>query len=291
MNYMSLTWANLEWGPWISFTDNEAWKTLPTTAGIYRVRATTRDELFYIGETARNLRERIGSLRTNSQKETMPFNDPHTAAPALWAWNNSDQLDYECSATVLHNIEHIQDSTKTLRGLKCYLLWRYRLERGESVRCNHGHFPARYTKSKNKSDGYQGERLPDDAPDNPAGGPSYPPLKLIGNPFDEKEWMSGLDWSAFLPLHAQITKTLQPTPGVYRILTLENHDVFEIGKTTNVQRIPTHSQKNWGHLQPLFSYAPLEYKTPLFQLLEIENDLLGGFYALTKHLPTMVSAF
>jgi len=28
----------------------------------------------------------------------MPWNDPHTAAPALWAWTDADGFSYECSA-------------------------------------------------------------------------------------------------------------------------------------------------------------------------------------------------
>jgi hypothetical protein len=28
----------------------------------------------------------------------MPWNDPHTATPSLWAWQDAEGFEYECSA-------------------------------------------------------------------------------------------------------------------------------------------------------------------------------------------------
>jgi hypothetical protein len=53
----------------------------------------------YIGQTGRSLRERINDLIRNSILERMPFNDPHTAAPNLWAWLKTDSFQYEFSFT------------------------------------------------------------------------------------------------------------------------------------------------------------------------------------------------
>src|ERR1700730_1791625 len=96
MNFLSPTWNELPWTPWTSFSDS--FKHLPTGSGMYRVRAVNGNELFYLGETGRDLRARLGDLRRNTMQEFMPYNDPHTAAPSLWAWRQAEGIDFECSA-------------------------------------------------------------------------------------------------------------------------------------------------------------------------------------------------
>ena len=50
----------LEWTPWISLEpDAGELHSLPTTAGIYRVRHPTFGHLVYIGETGRSIRGRV----------------------------------------------------------------------------------------------------------------------------------------------------------------------------------------------------------------------------------------
>ena len=82
MKFLSLNWCGLQWTPWIPFTSPDI-ETLPTGPGVYRIKAIGIDELFYIGQTGRNLRERLTALIRNTldDPEHMPFNDPHTAAP------------------------------------------------------------------------------------------------------------------------------------------------------------------------------------------------------------------
>jgi len=200
MNFLSLTWNDLSWTPWISFSD--PFKPFPSGPGMYRVRAVNGNELFYLGETGRNLRERVGDLRRGTMQELMPYNDPHTTAPSLWAWRHAEGIAFECSVASVTLADTKEEARRLREGLEFYLLWQYRLEFGFSTRCNHGRFHPRYVKSTDRKKGFQGHRLPDTAPDKPAGGPSLP------------------------------------------------HD------------------------------------TPAYQRHEVENDLLGGFYALTRNIPT-----
>jgi hypothetical protein len=72
--------------------------------------------------------------------ELMPFNDPHTAAPNLWAWRQEEHWAYECSAATFLK------SRLERKAMECFLLWKYRLEKGESTLSNHGRF-IRITKS------------------------------------------------------------------------------------------------------------------------------------------------
>jgi hypothetical protein len=75
--------SDLEWTPWIPL--DKCWRgsAISDRPGLYRIRHET-SSIDYIGETGRSLRERLAALR-GVYSELIPFRDPHTAAPALWA--------------------------------------------------------------------------------------------------------------------------------------------------------------------------------------------------------------
>ena len=98
MIYFDINWQGLKWCNWVKFED---WKfekkNITNNPGIYRIRPMDKDFLMYVGETGRNLRERLDYLIRNVNKEEIPFNDPHTAAPNLWAWAKTNNYKYEVS--------------------------------------------------------------------------------------------------------------------------------------------------------------------------------------------------
>ena len=63
MHFLDENWGEVMWTSWVPFTTPLAFKQLPTSAGMCRVGAVNGQELFYVGETGRNLRERLGDLR------------------------------------------------------------------------------------------------------------------------------------------------------------------------------------------------------------------------------------
>ena len=81
-------WCNLTWTEWIPFSaTKQVWTRIPREPGLYRIRPVGKEYLAYIGETKRTLRERLHTLRIELAKSAqMPWSDPHTEAPALWAW-------------------------------------------------------------------------------------------------------------------------------------------------------------------------------------------------------------
>ena len=82
----------MHWSDWRPFApDREAFADFPRTPGPYRVRPIgQQDRLAYIGQTGRSLRERVRTLCLRTLDSDMPFNDPHTAAPNLWAWSQTE---------------------------------------------------------------------------------------------------------------------------------------------------------------------------------------------------------
>jgi hypothetical protein len=277
------TWGNLSWTPWVSFADTYGFRQLPDVPGLSRVRAINGQELFYVGETGRSLQGRLGDLRRNTLKAMMPFNDPHTAAPSLWAWRDADQLEFECSVAPIESTSEI-DGKRLRGGLKYYLLWQYRLEFGSSTRCNHGRFHPRYAKSSDRNRGIQGSRLPDDMPDNPAGGPSLAPLRFLGTPISEY-WM-GLSWTTPVPLNNSIVSRVAQVLGAYKIIDMDQNEIIYIGESENLKnRLSTHAKKSWSGIRVFFSYVEFTSDTLPHQRHEIENDLIGSFYALRGVVP------
>lgn len=134
--FFNQDWCEFNWTSWVPF-ENPTYNILPSTTGLYRVRAIGRNDIFYIGQTGRNLREQLRDLIRNTMKDQllMPYNDPHTAAPSLWAWRDAEGLNFECSATP------ITCSDNERKAIECYLLWQYRLERGRSTVWSEPIFP------------------------------------------------------------------------------------------------------------------------------------------------------
>jgi GIY-YIG catalytic domain len=284
MHFLDENWGEVHWTSWIPFTTSSAFKQLPTLPGLYRIRAVNGKELFYVGETGRNLRERIRSLCNNTMKETMPYNDPHTAAPSLWAWRHADGLDFECSAAPVSFAEDGEEARRLREGFKFYLLWQYRLEFGSSTRCNHGRFHPRYKKSTDREQGVQGYRLDEHEVANPAGGSSLPTLQFLAEPV-APNWM-GLPWTDFFDLSSILLKQVPLVPGVYKLIDLKTGRLIYIGESSNLQkRIRTHARKPWIGYVPAVSYVQMSDNTQKYQLREIENDLIAGFYLYAGHIP------
>lgn len=284
MRFLSSDWGGLPWTPWFAFADADAFRQLPNQSGVYRVRAQGLEELFYIGETGRNVRERLSDLRRNTLKVEMPFNDPHTAAPSLWAWRDAEGCEFECSAASVVFTDDPEEARKRREGLEFYLLWQYRLEFGSSTRCNHGRFHPRYSKSTDRKKNLRGSRHLDHFVDNVAGGESLPPLQERGVPSDD-DWM-GLMWSRPEPLVKGLYRELSIYSGIYKIFDGRTNDLLYVGETSNLrQRLMSHARKNWQCETPLFSWVQLPENIPSYQRREIENDLLGGFYAQAYTVP------
>ena len=278
MNNFSTNWLDLNWSPWISFDANKLeWRMFPKEPGLYRVRPKNGDFLVYVGETGRTLRERLSALRKGALSELMPFNDPHTAAPNLWAYRQEEHWNYECS------VASFSGSNTKRKTFECLLLWKYRLEKGESTLCNHGRFHKNYTKSTDRSKNKRGTRIKE--PDyNLSWGPSVPALRLSGDPLDP-DWM-GLNWSQPTPLKTKQQNILRDTPAVYKIFDPKNKEISYIGETRKFHaRFLSHC-RSFCDFDYLISYCEQPTSIKQYQLHELENDLIAAYYQQTKKPPT-----
>jgi hypothetical protein len=278
--YFSENWCNLPWTPWVPFTaDKEEFRTIPKEPGLYRIRPIGKDFLMYIGETKRTLHQRLHELRhTLRRGELMPWNDPHTAAPSLWAWQDAEGFEYECSATPL------DASQGGRRGMESFLLYHYRQEYGASTLCNFGRFHPRYRKSTNRKENKRGGKLEENHQDNPAGGPSVKPLTAIGTPGD-RYWM-GIAWIGRLPLDGESVSMVPSGAGLYLLFERDNHDIVYIGQSADcAERLRSHAMKLLDEKDMLVSYH-IEKKSLLpHNLKERENDLIGNYFDIYRKVP------
>ena len=278
--FFSENWCSLPWTPWVPFTaDKEEFRTIPKEPGLYRIRPSGKDFLMYIGETRRTLHQRLHELRHTLQRgELMPWNEPMTEAPSLWAWQKAEGYSYECSAASL------DASPGGRRGMQSYLLYQYRQERGESTLCNFERFHPRYRRSTNRKENKRGGKLEEIHLDNPAGGLSIKPLPAIGTP-GERYWME-LAWIGKLPLDGESVSTVPNGAGLYLLFERDTHDLVYIGQSPDcAQRLRSHAMKLLDEKDMLFSYF-IERKPMLpHNLKEQENDLIGNYFDRYRKAP------
>ena len=280
MECFNTDWSSLPWTKWIPFTaDKHTFREIPKKPGLYRIRPIGKDCLMYIGETRRTVHQRVNELRhTLKRTDLMPWNDPHTAAPSLWAWQDAEGFEYECSATPL------DASQNGRRGMESFLLYRYRQEFGESTLCNFGRFHPRYRKSTNRKEGLRGGKLEADHKDNPAGGSSHPPLRVTGKPGD-LGWM-GFSWSGCETMVPEKTCATPAGPGLYVLIDAGSQEIIYIGQSGNcAKRLLDHSRKSWDGKKLQFSFHSVEKPVLTHQLKELENDLIGNYFELYWKAP------
>jgi predicted GIY-YIG superfamily endonuclease len=271
-NFLKDNWCNFQWSPWIKQEDIS--KGIVSLSGIYRVKPKNQDYLIYIGQTG-NLKRRTSTLKRECNKDKMPFRDPHTGAPCLWAWKQTHKFEYEYSFTLT------KDNELERKIIEHFFFWQYRLEYGESPLCSFGRFHKNYTISSNSKKQKRGYHLQDEQI-NPAGTNSHTPLFLKSS-FDDKDWM-GLKWSSIKKLNTLEVKSLPNSPGVYKIFT--NNELLYIGETKNFKnRFLNHVKKNWSFSEVYFSISIQENNIQPHQLKELENDLIAGYFKQSDKAP------
>jgi len=279
MNFLTLTWHDLPWTDWQPLRSPlDASPELPAAPGFYRLRPAGREALAYLDHTTHLRRRVLGDLAPGILAGRMPYTEPHPAGPSLWAWRQAERVEFEVSYT-LTDLEK-----RERQGLLCLLLWRYRLEKGESPWCNFGRFHPDFTRSSSRKSGIRGERRLPDEPPNPAGGPSLPPLQP-GGEFDGPDWL-GLPWSPFYYLRKELSRA-PAGPGVYRLLKPAGPELLHLEAADNLAaRLAALGERDWGPLDPLYSFAALPGSLP-HQRREAENDLIAAYYAAHNRLPTL----
>ena len=273
--------ATIHWTEWLPLAAAVRGMGVPATPGLYRIRRAPSEHLDYLGQTgagSMTLRKRMAMLRGIYAAE-MPYRDPHTAGPALWALRDLGHENFEASFAV------VVGDTPWRKGLECVALAQHRQRFGTSPSVNFGRMPAGYRMSSanNRVIVTAGRRFRG----GPVTGldeahlPGVPPAGLIGGTPTSADWC-GHRWSEWSPADAV---PVNLGTGLYRIRGIASGHVVYIGEGAIRERIRAHLAKvrTSDHAQGriLASDAPLAVSWVAgpwkgHQRLELENDLIAA---------------
>ena len=277
----ALDWLNLDWAEWKPL-DTDSFSEVPKEAGLYRVRqqSESRDHLEYIGESG-DTRRRIQSLARGVYAEEMPYRDPHTAAPCLWAVRD----DVGSALEVSHNTPSKAEDDQHRKGIEAALIALHRRETNRSPTANFGRIIDGYKQSSySQSDpAYRGGLLESDEEEpNTASGVEPPDWQNRKEPL-ARNWMS-LNWSKPYRLKERLDAN-PPDTGIYRIWYEEQDSTLAyIGESSDISsRLYSHEQ-TFGE-DAFFSYAERSDLDASHKRKEIEADCIGSYYIAVGEAP------
>ncbi len=280
-DFYGLDWATLDWSEWKPL-NADSFSEVPKQAGLYRIRhkCGERNHLEYIGESG-DTRRRIQSLARGAYADEMPYRDPHTAAPCLWAIGDHIGPALEVSHTTPLKASNEQHR----KGLEAALISLHRRATNRSPTANFGRIIDGYKQSSYSYNdpAYKGGPLESGEEEpNTASGIEPPGWQNRRKPL-ARDWM-GLDWSEPYRLDERLDAN-PPDAGVYRIWYEEHESTLAyIGESRNIPaRLYNHEQTFGG--DALFAYAEWNGLDAPHQRKEIETDLLGAYYLAIKEAP------
>jgi hypothetical protein len=266
-------------------------QNVPSAPGLYRVRRVGLGWWDYIGQTGTGqmtLRKRMAMLRGVYLSE-MPYRDPHTAGPGLWALRQSSPQPLEAEFCP------IDGTTPWRKGLEAVAIAVHRQEHQRSPTLSFGRMPTgfRMSSANNARLVAAGKRFrggPDETVAE-AHEPGIPPTGPLGSDCTSRSW-GGHAWTPWMTMDAETTQMLAPGDGLYRIRGADERLVY-IGEGAIRSRLLAHLAKlNAPTPQgtALRAAGPLSFSVApnsnwrRHQRLELETDLIGA-YLLATHEP------
>lgn len=273
----------LDWTLWVPLLTSPSDPVVPRLPGLYRIRRVGRTDLDYIGQTGMRLGQRLAMLR-GLYADEMPYRDPHTAAPALWALRHATACDFEVS------VAPVDGSTQWRKGLEALAISLYRQEHGCSPTVEFGRVPEGYLASSSNNSRLvkAGKRF--------RGGPrpglvdashasSIPPVGPLGGDPQAPDW-AGHAWSAWTSLDAGSLRSIPAGNGLYRLRGDDDRTLLYIGQGRVPDRPLAHLAKLriaehpqaaiFGSHQRFECSWVLNGEWLSHQRLELENDLIAA---------------
>ncbi len=274
------------WSPWVPLEGARSDAAVPRLPGLYRIRSVQTGRMLYVGQTGRTLKERLGALK-GVYGELMPYSDPHTVGPALWAHRIDTGETFEVSVAVLE-----VDKADRM-GREALEVTKQRIIDGYSPAYNFGRMPYGWIKStgnnrqlietgkRSRGRRMTAEELAAAAPD-----PSVPPPVTIDGDVRAADWM-GLEWR-----EADRSPPGRDDVGVYRIAASRYGPLDYLGQGLIAARGSAHAT-SWltelaaegsaGRPDRMWDWVGLDLTAR--QLLEVENDLIAGHVVVFTRPP------
>ena len=239
------------WSAWTPLAGAGKDPRLPAASGLYQIRRIGSGALDYIGQTGLTLRARLGML-AGVYRPQMPYRDPHTAGPPLWALRDCEGCDFEVSVTV------VEGTVVQRKALEAVAITLHRRKAGCSPTANFGRMPVGYRASTGNNarlvaTGHRVRGGRDSDP--PTITPSVPVAGSLGGNPDSVDWM-GWAWHGWVPVDEACRSA--DRVGLYRLRAARSgkRALLYVGQGKNVAtRLRAHMAKgkHHDHARPSFS--------------------------------------
>ena len=284
----------LVWSRWTSHHGCWRGQTIPDVPGLYRIRRIGQTGLDYIGQTGvggMTLRKRLGMLRGVYAAE-MPYTDPHTAGPALWAIRQLTGAEYEVS------VAPVAGTTPWRKGLEALAVALHRQEFRRSPTTNFGRMPVGFRRSSGNNSRlvqagkrFRGAGCEGAEPYHAAG---VAPVGPLGGSPHSDGW-GGHAWTTWQPLGSDAALPPTTASGLYRIRDAQESGLLYIGEGLVAARLIAHWRKAhlsgnpqgdvFGSARRLECSWVLNGEWHSHQRLELECDLIAGHLLATGAVP------
>ncbi|WP_193309207.1 GIY-YIG nuclease family protein [Halorubrum halophilum] len=280
-NFYARDWCGMDWSEWkLLYADS--FSEIPKEPGLYRVRHRNDERPFleYIGESG-DTRRRIQALARGTYADEMPYRDPHTAAPSLWAIRDAVGPELEVSCVTPSKAENDQHR----KGIEAALIALHRRETNQSPTANFGRIIEGYKQSSYSYNepAYKGGCLDDGETEANAEEGIEPTKWKNSTEPRAQDWM-GLDWSEPYYLQNRLDAN-PPDNGLYRIWYDDaSVPLAYVGESSNISsRLYNHEKTFGGHAQ--FSWVALSHLDTHHKRTEIETELIGAYYLTEQESP------
>jgi hypothetical protein len=272
----------IDWSDPVPLADAVRGVAVPPVRGLYRIKRIGTEGWDYIGQTGSgqmNIRRRMVMLRAIYLGE-MPYRDPHTAGPALWALHQTARAPFEVAFCP------VTGDTRWRKSLEAVAIALHRQRYGRSPTVNFGRMPPGYRMSSGNNarlvaagKRFRGGSCKETTEAHRAG---QPPIGPLDGDTTGTRWC-GHVWSPWLPLLPDAIATAPTRPGLYRIKGYQDSIVY-VGEGDFRARLTRHAAKltadsSQGHA--FTQAAPLWFSTVTgawyrHQRLELETDLIAA---------------
>jgi hypothetical protein len=280
----------IEWSDWRPLEACFRGGVVPDAAGLYRIRRSGHEDVDYIGQTGLGLRQRLAMLR-GVYGESMPYRDPHTAGPGLWALRDGSHCAFEASVAVV-----VRGGAQMRKGLEALEIALYRQSHGCSPTLSFGGMPAGYhiSSGNNARLTAAGKRRRGGALETATICESLRPLgPLHGDPQGPR-WC-GHEWTNWQPISDCVKNLDSLSCGLYRVRAASTPGLVYIGEGCIIARLVAHLRKAAvaNHRQARFFAAKdlegswvVNDRWQRRQRCELETDLIGAHYLAIGKPPT-----
>ena len=217
-------------------------------------------------------------------KDFMPYNDPHTAGPALWAQKRAENCEYEASVVVMPDL-----STPQRKAQECVAIALHRQVHGQSPTFNFGRMPLGYSKSTGNTRALaaRGKRH--------RGGPTdetlacHVPGRAPEGPIEGDTGVDdllGLGGSGWVSVDRVLDDLTGGEVGLYLLRRRGADELLYVGEGKIRGRVGAHMKKGQkaDHPQAFAFSDPADIEASFIrrddlakhQLLELENDLIAA---------------